>query len=182
MSEVSPVTTFCLLICLCGFILVDDFSPFTLGHPLYPLPCRESRPVFFLLLFFPAITQSDMDGLASFLGSASWKKDKENPNVLFCDDAGLEPLLAKASNELPDYLQRHGFQVWKVLEETKFVEKDGIGKQGYIIPVMIISGHPRLLSEPSQPLLVPNTPTTFQREPVISPALYLILALPPAST
>ena len=88
----------------------------------------------------------------------------------------------KASSVLPDYLQRHGFQVWKVLEETKFVEKEGIGKQGYIIPVTIISGHPRLLSEPSQPLLVLNTPTIFKREPVISPALYLILALPPNST
>ena len=123
-----------------------------------------------------------MDDLASFLGSASWKKDKENRNVFFCDDVGLEPLLVKSLSKLPDYLQRHGFQVWKVLEETKFVEKDGIGKQGYIIPVTIISGNPRLLSEPSQPLLVPNTPTIFQREPVISPALYLILALPPTFT
>lgn len=88
----------------------------------------------------------------------------------------------KASSELPDYLQQHGFQVWKVLEETKFVGKEGIGRRGYIIPVTIISGNPLLLSEPSQPLLVPNTPTIFQREPVIPPALYLILALPPKST
>ena len=128
------------------------------------------------------MTQSIMDELATFLKSASWKKDKDNLNVFFCDDDGLEPLLVKASSELPDYLQRHGFQVWKVLEETKFVEKEGIGKQGYIIPVTIISGHPRLLSEPSQPLLVPNTPAVFQREPVLSPALYLIPALPPTST
>lgn len=127
------------------------------------------------------MTQSLMDHLATFLDNASWQKDKENRNVFFCDDVGLEPLLVKASSEFPDYLQRHGFQVWKVLEETKFVEKEGIGKQGYIIPVTIISGHPRLLSEPSQPLLVPKTPTIFQREPVISPALYLILALPPAT-
>jgi hypothetical protein len=123
-----------------------------------------------------------MDALATFLESASWKRDKESRNVFFCDDAGLEPLLVKASGELPGYLQRHGFQVWKVLEETKFVEKDGIGKQGYIIPVAIISGHPRLLSEPAQPLLVRNTPTIFHRDPVISPSLFLILALPPTST
>lgn len=54
-------------------------------------------------------------------------------------------VLVKASSVLPDYLQRHGFQAWKVLEETKFVEKEGIGKQGYIIPVTIISGHPASL-------------------------------------
>jgi hypothetical protein len=120
-----------------------------------------------------------MDHLASFLSTASWKKDKESRNVFFCDDLDLEPLLVRASSELPTYLQGHGFQVWKVLEETKFVEKDGIGKHGYIIPVAIISGRPRLLSEPSQPVLVPKTPTAFQNGPVISPALYLILALPP---
>lgn len=125
-----------------------------------------------------------MDDLTSFLSNASWKKHKDNRDVYFCDDDGLEPLLASslASSGLPDYFQRYGFQVWKVLEETKFVEKDGIGKQGYIIPVTIISGQPRLLSEPSQPLLVPNTPTGFRHEPVISPALYLILALPPSAT
>lgn len=127
------------------------------------------------------MAQTLVEDLAAFLKNASWKKDKDNRNVFFCDDAGLEPFLVQASNNLPEYLQGHGFQVWKVLEETKFLEKEGIGKQGYIIPVAIVSGQPRLLSEPSQPLLTPNIPTQFQHEPVISPALYLILALPPTT-
>ena len=121
-----------------------------------------------------------MDDLASFLNNASLKKD--NKEVFFCDDPGLEPLLVKASSELPDYLRGgYGLQVWKVLEETRIVEKQGIGKGGYIIPVSIISGQPRLLSEPSQPLLCPNTPIGFTREPVISPALCLILGLSPST-
>ncbi|KAJ5887374.1 hypothetical protein N7495_007415 [Penicillium taxi] len=118
-----------------------------------------------------------MDNLASFLKTAKWKTIEETQNTLICVDDGLEQELAKASIDLPDR-QRYGFQVWQLLEETKFIEKDGIGKEGYIIPVKIISGQPRLMSEPSLPLLVLNTPIFFSREPLISPALYLILALP----
>jgi hypothetical protein len=162
--------------CSSSLSLVDGF----LSSILSSTPFSSVRQDLIGLLF--RITQSIIDNLVSFLKSASWKKDKENRNVFFYDNNSLEPSLVKASSGFPDYLQRHGFQVWKVLEETKFVEKDRIRKQGYIIPVTIISGHPRLLSEPSQPLLIPNTLTVFQREPIISPALYLILALPPNST
>ncbi|KAF4216567.1 hypothetical protein CNMCM8980_010209 [Aspergillus fumigatiaffinis] len=120
-----------------------------------------------------------MDGLATFLKSASWKKDDRE--LYFCDDPGLKSALVQATNDLPDYLRGYGFQAWKVLEETKVLEKNGIGKRGFIIPVAVISGQPRLLSEPSQPILLPGLPIAFEREPRITPGLYLLLALPPSS-
>lgn len=114
-----------------------------------------------------------MDTLASFLEQASWKEDGEN--LYFCNDANLEPMLIKAANELPDYLRGYGFQAWKVLGRTRIQTTNG-----YIIPITIISNEPRLLSEVSQPLLRPQSPVRFDKEPLITPALYLILALPPA--
>ncbi|KAE8396974.1 hypothetical protein BDV37DRAFT_84857 [Aspergillus pseudonomiae] len=120
-----------------------------------------------------------MDELASFLKTASWKKgDRE---LYFCDDPGLKPVLVRATKDFPDYLRGYGFQAWKVMEDAEILEKEGIGKKGYIIPVATITGQPRLLSEPSQPLLHPNDPIAFEREPRITPALFLILAFPPSS-
>jgi hypothetical protein len=113
-----------------------------------------------------------MDTLTSFLIHASWTKDADD--LYFCNDRGLEPMLVNAAAELPEYLRGFGFQAWKVLGTTKIQ-----ATKGYIIPIKIISDQPRLLSEPSQPLLVPRSPVPFDNEPYITPALYLILALPP---
>ncbi|PYH94305.1 hypothetical protein BO71DRAFT_231449 [Aspergillus ellipticus CBS 707.79] len=114
-----------------------------------------------------------MDALSSFLKHASWYKDAEN--LFFCNDPNLEPMLVKVACELPDYLQGYGFQAWKVLGRTKIQ-----ATEGFIIPIALISSEPRLLSEESQPLLLPRSPIPFHSEPLITPALYLILALPPA--
>lgn len=114
-----------------------------------------------------------MDALSSFLETASWSKDADN--LFFCNDPNLEPMLVQAASELPDYLQGHGFQAWKVQGRTRIQ-----AAKGYIIPIAIISNTPRLISEESQPLLLPKSPIQFHGEPLITPALYLILALPPA--
>lgn len=115
-----------------------------------------------------------MDFLTSFLTRAKWSESAEN--LYFCDDPALEPVLIEAATELPDYLRGYGFQAWKVLGRTKIQ-----ATKGYIIPIHIISSEPRLISDSSQPLLVPRCPVPFEKEPFITPALYLILALPPAS-
>ncbi|OJZ80474.1 hypothetical protein ASPFODRAFT_459029 [Aspergillus luchuensis CBS 106.47] len=116
-----------------------------------------------------------MDSLISFLKHAKWSESAEN--LYFCDDPDLEPVLTNAATALPTYLRGYGFQAWKVLGRTKIKATNG-----YIIPIDIITSKPRLLSGPLQTDLVPGCPVPFETEPLITPALYLVLALPPTST
>ena len=115
-----------------------------------------------------------MDALASFLETAHWLKIKEE--AYFCDDGCLQTPLLEFTNKFN--LHEHGFQAWKIVRGTQIKERDGIGRRGYIIPVRVISGEPRLLSDPAHPVLEPGIPIAFNKEAFLSPALYLILALP----
>jgi hypothetical protein len=118
-----------------------------------------------------------MDTLAAFLKTAKWTQlgDQEG---YFCDDPGLEPKLKQATSQFPD-LRGFGFQAYMILVNAGMKEKNGIGNHGYIIPVEIIAGEPRLVSEPGEPALLPGCPIEFKQEPRITPALYFIAAFPP---
>jgi hypothetical protein len=125
-----------------------------------------------LVRFQKAQSCIPMDKLAKFLPDAQWQQTGQH--TYFCDDSALEDIWIKVAAELPTSVKGYGLQAWKTTGYTRVVEPTG-----YILPVLAISGEPRILGGPS---LVPNSnPFHFEGEVIISGSLYYVVALPPSA-
>lgn len=113
-----------------------------------------------------------MDKLASLLPTAEW--EQTGAYTYFCKDPRLESIWKDVASELPSLLKGYGLQAWKTMGQTSPDEP-----LGYILPVRIISGEPRILNGL---LLKPKSePVQFKKGDIISGFLYYVVALPPSA-